>query len=54
MSRAGSVWDNSAMDGVLSSSKTERAFRKIYRTRDEARAGVFDYIERIYKPKRQH
>ena len=26
----------------------------IYRTRDELRADVFDYIERFYNPKRRH
>jgi putative transposase len=34
--------------------KTERIRRKTYRTRDEARADVFDYIERFYNPKRRH
>jgi putative transposase len=28
--------------------------RRIYRSRDEARADVFDYIERFYNPKRRH
>ena len=28
--------------------------RELYRTRDEARADVFDYIERFYNPKRRH
>ena len=28
--------------------------RKVYRTRDEARADVFDYIERFYNPRRRH
>jgi putative transposase len=28
--------------------------RKTYRTRDEVRADVFDYIERFYNPKRRH
>jgi putative transposase len=28
--------------------------RKTYRTRDEAKADVFDYIERFYNPKRRH
>jgi putative transposase len=28
--------------------------RKTYRSRDEAKADVFDYIERFYKPKRRH
>jgi transposase InsO family protein len=28
--------------------------RKVYRTRDDARADVFDYIERFYNPRRRH
>ena len=43
MSRAGNVWDNSAMESFFSSLKTERTARKVYRTRDAARADVFDY-----------
>ena len=54
MSRAGEVWDNSAMESFFSSLKTERTARKVYRTRDEARADVFDYIERFYNPRRRH
>lgn len=54
MSRAGNVWDNSAMESFFSSLKTERIRRKVYRTRDDARADVFDYIERFYNPKRRH
>jgi transposase InsO family protein len=46
--------DNAAMESFFSSLKTERARRKTYRTRDEARADVFDYIERFYNPKRRH
>jgi len=34
--------------------KTADLARKLYRTRDEARADVFDYIERFYNPKRRH
>jgi putative transposase len=34
--------------------KTERVARKIYRTRDEAKADVFDYIERFYNTKGRH
>jgi putative transposase len=45
MSRSGNVWDNAAMDSFFSSLKTERTARKTYRTRDEAKAHVFDYIE---------
>lgn len=59
MSRAGNVWDRamaaplvretmsrSAMESYFSSLKTEPTARKVYRTHDEARADVFDYIER--------
>lgn len=54
MSRAGNVWDNSAMESFFSSLKTERTARKVYRTRDQARADAFDYIERFYNPRRRH
>ena len=37
----------------FSSLKTERTARKLYRSRDEAKADVFDYIERFYNPKRK-
>jgi len=54
MSRAGNCWDNAAMESFFSSLKTERTARKTYRTRDEARADVFDYIECFYNPRRRH
>ena len=54
MSRAGEVWDNSAMESFFSTMKTERVSRKVYRTRSEARSDVFDYIESFYNPKRRH
>jgi putative transposase len=42
------------MESFFSSLKTERTARKVYRTRDEARADVFDYIERFYNPRHRH
>ena len=54
MSRSGNCWDNAAMESFFSSLKTERVARKTYRTRDQARADVFDYIERFYNPTRRH
>ena len=54
MSRQGNVWDNSAMESFFSTLKTERVHRRRYRTRDEARADVFDYVERFYNPRRRH
>ena len=53
MSRSGNVWDNAAMES-FSSLKTERIARKTYRTRNHAKADVFDYIERFYNPTRRH
>jgi len=50
MSRSGNVWDNSAMESFFSSLKTERTARKTYRTRSEAKADVFDYIECFRRP----
>ena len=54
MSRSGNVWDNAAMESFFSSLKTERIGSKLYRTRDAARADVFDYIERFYNTIRRH
>ena len=53
-SRRGNCWDNVAMESFFATLKTERLSRKIYRTRDDLRADVFDYIERFYSPKRIH
>jgi putative transposase len=44
MSRSGNVWDNAAMESFFSSLKFERTARRTYRTRDEARTDVFDYL----------
>ena len=54
MSRSGDVWDNAAMESFFSSLKIERTARKTYRTREQAKADVFDYIERFYNPRRRH
>ncbi len=54
MSRRGECWDNAAMESFFSSMKTERLSRKVYRTREDARCDVFDYIERFYNPVRKH
>ena len=67
MCRSGNVWErailgvigsspmaSAAMESFFSSLKTERTARKTYRSRSEAKADVFDYIERFYNPKRRH
>jgi putative transposase len=42
------------MESFFWSLKTERTRQKMYRSRDEAKADVFDYIERFYSSKRRH
>ena len=42
------------MESFFSSLKTERVARKTYRTRDQTKADVFDYIELFYNPTRRH
>jgi putative transposase len=54
MSRRGDCWDNAAMESFFSTLKTERVNRRRYATRDEARADIFDYIERFYNRRRRH
>ena len=66
MRRSGNVWEravsaigprtmaSAAMESFFSSLKTERIGKKTDRTRDHARADVFDYIERFYNPKQRH
>ena len=54
MSRRGDVWDNSAMESFFSTLKIERVHRRVYNTRQEAKADLFDYVERFYNPRRRH
>lgn len=54
MSRPGNCLDNAAMESFFHSLKTERVHHERYRTRDEARQRVFDYIERFYNRQRRH
>jgi putative transposase len=54
MSRRGNCWDNAATESFFSTLKTERTDRRHYRSRDEARSDVFNYIEQFYNPHRRH
>lgn len=54
MSRRGDCWDNAAVESFFSTLKRERVRRRVYRTREEAKADVFDYIECYYNPQRRH
>jgi putative transposase len=54
MSRSGNVWGNAVMESFFSTLKIERTDRKVYHSRNQARADVFDFIERFYNSKRRH
>ena len=54
LSGAGSCYDNAVVESFFASLKRERTKRRKYRTRDQARADVFDYIERFYNRQRRH
>lgn len=51
MSAVGHCGDNAACESFFGQLKRERVAHQSYRTRDEARAGLFDYIERFYNPR---
>jgi len=42
------------MESFFSTLKLEQVNRRRYATRDDARADLFDYIERFYYPRRKH
>jgi putative transposase len=54
MSRRGNCWDNVVAESFFSSLKKERIRKRINKTRDLARADVFDYIEVFYNRTRRH
>ena len=54
MSRKGNCWDNAPMESFFHSLKTEWVVFEDYKTRSEARASLFDYIEFFYNRKRRH
>jgi len=54
MSRRGNCWDNAVAESFFSSLKKERIRRQVYRTRDLAKADIFEYIEMFYNRTRRH
>lgn len=52
MSRKGNCWDNAPMESFWGKLKTEWLYGKRFRTREEAKRAVFEYIELFYNRKR--
>jgi transposase InsO family protein len=54
MSCKGNCWDNAVAESFFHSLKTECVFHERYKTREQAQASIFDYIEVFYNRKRRH
>lgn len=54
MSRKGNCWDNAPMESFFHTLKTEWVYGYKYKTRQEAKVSLFDYIEIFYNRQRRH
>nr|WP_228274622.1 IS3 family transposase [Acinetobacter ursingii] len=54
MSRRGNCHDNAVAESFFQLLKRERIKKKIYVSRSDARADIFEYIEMFYNSKRRH
>jgi len=54
MSRKGNCWDNAVAESFFGTLKNELVHHEKYKTREEARLSIFDYIETFYNTKRSH
>lgn len=54
MSRKGNCYDNAAMESFWATLKTELRITKPFKTQEEARLAIFDYIETFYNRTRLH
>ena len=54
MSGQGNCFDNACVVSFFATLKRERVYRRRYRSRAEARADLFDYIEIFYNRQRRH
>ena len=54
MSRKGDCWDNAVAESFFGILKSELVHHERYKTREEARLSIFDYIETFYNKLRLH
>ena len=54
MSRRADCWDNAPMESFFASLKKELVHHEDYRTREDAQASIFEYIEVFYNRQRRH
>jgi putative transposase len=54
MSRKAECWDNAAMESFFGTLKQELVYLTVYKTRQEAKTAIFEYIEAFYNRQRLH
>jgi putative transposase len=54
MSRKGDCWDNAVIESFFKTLKVELVHRSDFKTRQEAKAAIFEYIETFYNRQRLH
>lgn len=54
MSRKGNCWDNAVVESFFSTIKNELVHHEKFKTKEEAEAKIFDYIEIFYNRQRLH
>lgn len=54
MSRRGNCWDNAPMESFWGKLKQEWLYEQRFKTRAEAKAAIFEYIEVFYNRRRKH
>ena len=54
MSRKGNCWDNAVGESFVHTLKVEKIYRCRFRTREEAKREIFEYVEMYYNRKRMH
>ncbi len=54
MSRVGNCWDNAVAESFFATLKLELVYQTQWRTREEARSALFEYIELFYNRQRRH
>ena len=54
MGSTGDCYDNAVTESAIGTIKSECCFNRVFRTRNEARSAIFDYIETFYNRRRRH
>jgi transposase InsO family protein len=54
MSRKGDCWDNAVAESFFHTLKVELVHRNKFRTREEAKRKIFEYVEMYYNRRRAH